>query len=258
MHKKLKNQITTVALICFGVILLNNQKLSMKDPENTYPKRIRRAVRLWINPPENELEKHLIGKGIACDNRNELYKTVASSTVLIKTDEGLGAGVFVRPNLIATAAHVVDGKELKVYLPAVEEEFLAKPDKQISVRNVTRVRGLDLAFIVTRDGSTSWLNLERDFNDDENLMVVGHPNGKYYSLQKARIKKKAKIRDSNYIYFKDNEIFFGNSGGAIVSCNGNLAGIVSMMDSYDNSMHKQGIGINSLTVERYIQRLKLS
>jgi S1-C subfamily serine protease len=258
MNQKLKNQITTVALICFGVILLHNQKLSMKDPENTYPKRIRRAVRLWINPPENELEKHLIGKGIACENRSELYKTIASATVLIKTDQGLGAGVFVRPNLIATATHVIEGNELKVYLPSVKEEFLAKPDKQISVRNVTRVRGLDLAFIVTRDGSPSWLNLEKDFNDDENLMVVGHPNGKYYSLQKARIKKKAKIRDSNYIYFKDNEIFFGNSGGAIVSCNGNLAGIVSMMDSYDNSMHKQGIGINSITVERYIQRLRLS
>ncbi len=258
MHPKIKKQLTTITFICFGIILLHNQKLSVTDPENTYPKRIRRAVRLWINPPENELEKHLIGKGIACENRNELYKTVASATVMIKTDEGLGAGVFVRPNLIATAAHVVDGNEIKVYLASVEEEFLAKPDKQIAVRNVTRVKGLDLAFIITRDGSPSWLNLERDFNDDENLMVVGHPNGKYYSLQKARIKKKAKIRDSNYIYFKDNEIFFGNSGGAIVSCNGNLAGIVSMMDSYDNSMHKQGIGINSITVERYIQRLRLN
>ncbi len=255
MHPKLKKQLTTVAFIGFLVIVLHNQKLSVTDPENTYPKRIRRAIRLWINPAQNELEEHLIGKGIACDNRNELYKTVASATVLIKTDQGLGAGVFVRPNLIATAAHVVDGNELKVYLASVKEEYLAKPGEQISIRKVTQVKGLDLAFIITRDGSPFWLNLERDFKDDENLMVVGHPNGKYYSLQKARIKKKERIRDSNYIFFKDNEIFFGNSGGAIVSCNGNLAGIVSMMDSYNNSMHKQGIGINSITVERYIKRL---
>ena len=257
MHQKLKNQLSIIVFICFGVFLLHNQKLSVTDPENTYPKRIRRAFRLWINPPKSELEKHLIGKDIVCENRNELYKIVASATVLIKTYQGLGAGVFVRPNLIATAAHVVNSNQFEIYLSSVEEEFLAKPDRQISFRNVIRIKGLDLAFIITIDGNSSWLNLERDFNNDENLIVVGHPNGKYYSLQKARIKKKTKIRRSNYIYFKDNEIFFGNSGGAIVSCNGNLVGIVSMMDSYDNSLHKQGIGINSITVERYIEKLGL-
>jgi len=256
MHQKLKNSFTTIFLICFGLIILHNQKLSVTDPENTYPKRIRRAIRIWINPPNTELEKHLIGKGIVCNNSNNLYQAVASATVVIKTDEGIGAGVFVGPDLIATAAHVIAGNEINIYLPIIEENFLARPDKEILVKNVIQVSGLDLAFILTNFRNSFWLNLEKNFND-ENLMIVGHPKGRYYSLQKARIKKKEKIHNSNYIYFKDNEIFFGNSGGAIVLCNGNLAGIVSMMDSYNNSMHKEGIGINSKTLGYYIQRMHL-
>ena len=247
----------TWVFIVVGLIALHNQHLIKTDPENTYPKRIRRALRLWINPAETELEKHLIGKGIACEDPAHLYQKVAGATVVIETHGSIGSGVFIGPRLIVTADHVVDGKNLKVLLPQLEKDDLAKPGRPIGVDFVNRIKGLDLAFVTTRHAHHSWLNLERDLQSETNMMIVGHPKAKYYSLQKARIKKKASLDSSEFVIFKDNEIFFGNSGGAMVNCKGNLVGVVSMMSNFQNSMLKQGIGINANTIQRYVQNLRL-
>ncbi len=256
-ESKLKQRIITALIVVFGIVVLHNQRLSMTDPENTYPKKIRRAIRLFFNPPENALQSHLIGKGIACDDSNQLYINVASATVVIRADQAVGAGVFIGPRLIVTAKHVVDGKHIDVILPRVSEENLAEPGNSIEIQSIFRSQDLDLAFIKTASSYQFWLNLETEFTDDPNLMVVGHPNRKYYSLQKGRIKKKRMLKSSDFIIFKNNEIFFGNSGGAIVACNGKLAGVVSMMSNYDNSRLKQGIGINSPTIQKYLKMFKL-
>jgi S1-C subfamily serine protease len=245
------------AIIVVGLIALHNQHLIKTDPENTYPKRIRRALRLWINPAETELEKHLIGKGIVCEEPERLYQKVAGATVVIETRGSIGSGVFIGPRLIATADHVVNGKKLRILLPQLEDDALAKPGRPIGVDYVNRIKGLDLAFVTTQHSHHSWLNLERNLQSETNMMIVGHPKAKYYSLQKARIKKKESIDSSEFVIFKNNEIFFGNSGGAMVNCNGNLVGIVSMMSNYQSGMFKQGIGINANTLQRYIQKLKL-
>ncbi|MFQ5672686.1 MAG: serine protease [Nitrospinales bacterium] len=255
MLKNKNRKTATFLLIVLGIVALHNQRLSVSDPESTYPKRIRRAIRLWLDPPANELERHLIGKNISCGNRARLYKAVASATVVIKSGGALGAGVFIGPRLIATAAHVVEGGRPSVFLADVKDDSLAKPGIPVAVAQVRRVRGPDLAFIVTRRAYTSWLKLEWHYEDSKNLMVVGHPNGKYYSIQKARIKKKGPPGDSEFIVFKDNEIFFGNSGGAIVNCNGSLVGVVSMMSNYQTTLLKRGIGVNSRAIAAYADRL---
>jgi S1-C subfamily serine protease len=247
----------TLVLIIVGLIALHNQYLIKTDPENTYSKRIRRTFRLWLNPAETELEKHLIGKGIRCQDAALLYRKVASATVVIETQRGMGSGVFIGPRLIATADHVLEGKKIRILLPQLEEDDLAKPGRPIAVDSVNRIKGLDLAFVTTRSSYPFWLNLERDLQSDVNMMIVGHPKGKYYSLQKARIKKKEIIDSSEFVIFKDNEIFFGNSGGAMVNCNGNLVGVVSMMSNFQNSMLKQGIGINANTIQKYVHNLNL-
>ncbi len=243
--------------IVVGLIAIHNQHLIKTDPENTYPKRLRRTLRLWVNPAETELEKHLIGKGIKCPEPALLYRKVAGATVVIQTQGSIGSGVFIGPRLIATADHVVDGKNLRILLPQLEEDDLAKPGRPIEVDFVYRIKGLDLAFVTTQHSHHSWLNLERDLQAEINMMIVGHPKGKYYSLQKARIKKKEIMDSSEYVIFRDNEIFFGNSGGAMVNCNGNLVGVVSMMSNFQNSMLKQGIGINANTIQKYVNNLKL-
>ena len=248
----------TWVFIVVGLIALHNQHLIKTDPENTYPKRIRRSLRLWINPAETVLERHLIGKGIACNDPAFLYKKVAGATVVIKTEGSLGAGIFIGPQIIATADHVVDGEKMKVLLPQVEKDNLAKPGRLTRVKSVYRVKGLDLAFISTLNSHDSWLHLAKNTQPNISMMIVGHPKGKYYSLQKARIKKKDNRSSSEYVFFKDNEIFFGNSGGAMVNCRGNLVGIVSMMSNFENSVLKQGIGINSQTIQKYIDSFKLS
>lgn len=246
-----KKNLWVAVIVVVGLIALSNQALTMKDPENTYPKRIKRALRLFFNPAENELEEHLIGKGIDCENPAELYREAAAATVVLKTKEGLGAGVFIGPELIVTAKHVVDGSKVTANLPNVLDDDLARPGRSVPVEQVIPVEGLDLAFVKTRGRSPNWLLLETGVPEDSELMVVGHPNGKYYSLQKGRIKKKGRIEKTPFIYFKDNEVFFGNSGGTIISCAGRLVGVVSMMSDYDNNLLKQGIGINGRTIAQY-------
>ncbi len=231
-----------------GLIALSNQALTEKDPENTYPKRIKRALRLFFNPAENMLEEHLIGKGIDCDDPADLYLEAASATVVVKTDDGFGAGVFIGPELIVTAKHVVDGRNVSAILPKLNNEDLAEPGRSLAIDQIVRIDGLDLAFIKTRGRYPNWLLLQTGVLEDSELMVVGHPNGKYYSLQKGRIKKKGRMERTPYVYFKDNEVFFGNSGGTLINCQGRLVGVVSMMSDYSNSLRKEGIGINARTI----------
>lgn len=256
-NDRTKKNVMTVLVVALGLLVLHNQRLTVTDPENTYPKRLKRAIRVLLHPPANKLEEQLIGKGIACEDSDRLYKKVASATVVVNADNAVGAGVFIGPRLIATAEHVVDGKSVRVFLPSVKEEALAEPGDPIGVESIHRVRGVDLAFISTKTSYPSWLELENSFEGESALMVVGHPNRKYYSLQKARIKKKDMLTASDYVLFKDNEIFFGNSGGAIVGCDGRLVGVVSMMSNFQNTRLKQGIGINSRTIANHREAARL-
>ncbi len=250
-----KKKLITVGIIVLGLVALSNQALTMKDPENTYPKRIKRALRLLFNPVDSPLEEHLIGKGIECEDPVDLYLEAARATVVIHTDKGTGAGVFIAPELIVTARHVVEGGRVTAQYPEIRPDDLAQPGKSISIIKVEKIDGLDLAFIQTRGRYPHWLPLEPGEPESDDLMVVGHPNRKYYSLQKGWIKKKGMMEKSPYVFFKDNEVFFGNSGGTIINCSGHLVGVVSMMSDYDNSLRKRGIGINSRTIAGLAQKL---
>lgn len=256
--RKKKWKVVALIFAAFGLMAIHNQQLAVNDPENTYFNKINWTIRLLLNPAEDELEQHLIGKDISCGDSKKLYKKVAAATVIIFVDKSLGAGVFIGPRLIATANHVVDGKRVILVLPQVHDDGLAQPGLVFQVESINRVDELDLAFITTKEAYPHWLPLQTGDKIDRELMVVGHPNRKFYSLQKARVKHKEKILSSDYIYFKDNEVFFGNSGGAIVQCEGNLVGIVSMMSNYRNSQFKQGIGINSKAISGFVNKLKLT
>ena len=249
-----------VALIfaVFGLVAIHNQQLAVNDPENTYFNKISRTIRLLLNSPNDELEEHLIGKGISCDKSKDLYNKVAAATVVIFVDKSFGAGVFIGPRLIVTADHVVDGDRIILVLPRVDGDKLAQPGLVFHIESVERVGEIDLAFIKTKEAHPHWLALQTDEMENEELLVVGHPNRKFYSLQKARIKHQERVRSSDYIYFDDNEVFFGNSGGAIVQCEGKLVGIVSMMSNYRNSNYKQGIGINSKAIADLVDEMKLA
>ena len=132
-----------------GLIALHNKHLIRTNPENTYSKRIRRVLRLWIKPA-TKFEKHLIGKGIPCDELSHLYRVIAGATLVIQAQGSIDSGVFIGPRFIVIASHVVDGKNLKVLLPKLQEDDLAKPGRPIEVDFIHRVKGLDLALVATR------------------------------------------------------------------------------------------------------------
>ncbi len=97
-------------------------------------------------------------------------------------------------------------------LPGVEETEWARPGRALEGASVHRVPGRDRALVGTREPYAHRLNLGSPDAGDDPPRIVEPPKGKYYSLQKARIKKKELLTSSNSVAFKDNEIFFGRSG----------------------------------------------
>ncbi|NIQ01311.1 MAG: hypothetical protein GWM98_13645, partial [Nitrospinaceae bacterium] len=213
MSNKKKWKIAGLVFALFALAAIHNQQLAVTDPENTYINKISREFRLLLNPPENELQHHIIGKDISCEKGEELYKKVASATVIVYADKALGAGVFIEPQLIVTANHVVHGKRIVLILPNVKNDGLTQPGLAFPVDSVHRIHERDLAFIKTKKPYPYWLPLHEEQKSDQDLIVVGHPNRKFYSVQKAHAKQRAQFESSDYIFFRDNEVFFGNSGG---------------------------------------------
>ncbi len=57
----------------FGLMAIHNRQLAVSSPKNTYFNKITRTIRLLLNPAEDELEQHLIGKNISCDHIVRAY-----------------------------------------------------------------------------------------------------------------------------------------------------------------------------------------
>ena len=57
-------------MVCaaFGLMAIHNQQLAVSNHENTYFNKISRTIRLLLNPVEDKLESHMIGKNISCDH----------------------------------------------------------------------------------------------------------------------------------------------------------------------------------------------
>ena len=68
--------------------------------------------------------------------------------------------------------------------------------RSIGVDFVNRIKGLDLAFVTTWPPPPFLANLERNLQAETDMVIFDHPKAKYYSLQKARIKKKESIDSS--------------------------------------------------------------
>lgn len=156
-------------------------------------------------------------------NMPDASEEAIAATVMVKSDEGVGAGVLVSPDgFILTAAHVVPGTEAKVRL---------KNGELRGAKVIRRSKKEDIALIqmeVTGDASACLQLRDASPKAGEAVYAIGSPAGEEFSFSISRgvVSGKRTLRGVTYVQ-TDASINPGNSGGPIVGSDGSVLGVVS-------------------------------
>lgn len=165
------------------------------------------AVSIPVSTPTKDLEKIRLP---------EAGSDVLKSIVVVQTGDGMGAGFYVRDNIILTNQHVVSGAG------TVTLKFSDGSQTQAQVV-VTDPR-VDLAALrVTKTAKPLALFTGRELPLGGSLIAVGHPKGLLFSVTRGVVSGVRDIQDVRYVQ-TDAPINPGNSGGPVI-INGEVAGI---------------------------------
>lgn len=151
----------------------------------------------------------------------------------VQTDTQLGSGVLWEKSeeewIVVTAAHVVKGL-------AEADLYLVKEDKMLQAK-VTEVNGLDMAFLTVpissgEDALTDKyeaITLPDDsVQEKEEVLAAGYnPYGELCQYEGTVIDDWIYVEDfDNYMLICDCQAQAGMSGGAVVTADGGLAGLI--------------------------------
>ena len=170
------------------------------------------------------------------DVASQLAEQVRKSLVVVRATDragdeaGFGAGFAVdQPGLIATARHVIgDGRDFTVELPdgtkaKVVEVFASSSQ-------------LDLAIIRIDDTSMQPLPLStEEVSAQTPLIALGHPLGRKNQTARGTYSGNYDIDDVQMMELAM-PIEPGNSGGPILTVDGDVVGLVTMKSSVKNSV----------------------
>jgi serine protease Do len=165
------------------------------------------------------------------DSAEELKKR----TVIVKTENGHGSGVFIAANgYILTNAHVV-GDESEFDIVSETDNYIATLVKKNAVRDVAllKIKGTDSTPTpVSISKATPGIG--------EALYVIGTPLDMKFShtITRGIVSAKRQMRGMNYIQ-TDASINFGNSGGPVFNRKGELIAI-----SVSSLMTQEGATLN--------------
>jgi serine protease Do len=165
------------------------------------------------------------------DSAEELKKR----TVIVKTENGHGSGVFIAANgYILTNAHVV-GDESEFDIISEADNYTATLVKKNVVRDVAllKIKGADSTpKPVSISKATAGIG--------EALYVIGTPLDMKFShtITRGIVSAKRQMRGMNYIQ-TDASINFGNSGGPVFNRKGELIAI-----SVSSLMTREGATLN--------------
>lgn len=173
-------------------------------------------------------------------------------TVIVKTDEGHGSGVFIaNGGYILTNAHVV-GAEKTFIIEASERNFTASLVKLNTARDIALLK-VEHSSMVPSPVPIS----KRPANIGEELYVIGTPLDTSFShtITRGIVSAKRIMRGLEYIQ-TDAAINFGNSGGPVFNKKGELVAI-----TVSSVMTRDGASLNInylIPIDDAIKKLKLS
>ena len=154
-----------------------------------------------------------------------VFENAWRSVVFIRTKDGQGSGVIIKPNIVATNCHVIDGGGIEVY-----KAHNRRTDESKSYSATLRRRDEKNDFCLL-DVAGLWgvaANVRRydTLRIGESVYGIGAPKGLDLSLSSGLVSQKRKADGINYIQ-TDVAISPGSSGGGLFDRKGNLVGILT-------------------------------
>ncbi len=177
---------------------------------------------------------------LAVDHRTP-YEEAVDSAVQIQTGEGSGSGVFVAPDMVLTAYHVVEDEyDIRIHPPVRENGTVVNsPDRYrhgIRAQVVAISPGKDLALLRV-EGTGSPMRLGRSPSPGDAVFVIG--NGDNVRFRHVLGSVRAVYHDeamtagdaiSARMVDITCPVNMGDSGGPLI-LNGRLVGIVSYINT---------------------------
>ena len=196
--RKILNVISTVLFIIFiGYILINGVSLNQDISITDYT-------------PEFELSDFPL-----------------QSVLFLETDDWSGSGVLIAPNLILTAAHVVeDANSIYVRISDLDKEYIISNDLiyyNVDLGLVTLFEDLPFKPVPLGDSN--------DLEIGDTIFIIGYPWGVNTDIVTKGIVSGLDVWEEGY--FGDINMLLvdaasqpGNSGGAVINDKGELVGIL--------------------------------
>jgi len=157
----------------------------------------------------------------------QMYAKVKRAVVLLNTPSGRGSGIIIdRRGLILTNSHIV-GKYASV-------EIIDLSGRKFNCKVIKKDIKLDLALLqikgdIPKDLITIKIGSSKSIEEGQEIFVVGHPLNLRWTLTRGIVSAKRGPKDPvmpNRIQI-DAPISPGNSGGPVLTPNGELVDIIS-------------------------------
>ena len=157
----------------------------------------------------------------------EVFEKTWRSVVMIEDSDGQGGGVIIRPNLVATNCHVVEGGgSIAVYKPQNRQ---IKEDAPFYAKVVHRNKTHDFCILEVKGlwGIAAQIRKYDTLKVGENVYALGAPHGLDLSLFNGLISQLRTTDDGVRFIQTDAAISPGSSGGGLFDVEGNFIGILT-------------------------------
>ena len=156
-----------------------------------------------------------------------VFENAWRSVVFIETNDALGSGVIIRPNIVATNCHVIDGGGIEVYKAHNRRTDKSK-SYRATVRRIDKKSDFCLLNVAGLWGVPANVRRYDTLRVGESVYGLGAPQGLDLSLSTGVISQKRRDENGvNYIQ-TDAAISPGSSGGGLFDRKGNLVGITTL------------------------------
>jgi serine protease Do len=160
---------------------------------------------------------------------------VSDGVVVIWTQEGMGSGFAIGPNVFLTARHVVEGSDaVKIYTKCGytfdSTEIICHPIYDLAIVKISESVGdfsplkLDVASNVSVGDKVFAVGTPRDFINF-NLVTMGHIAALNRNAVRPRVDPKNEYPGWGNVFVVDMTLWHGNSGCPIFNVSGEVIGV---------------------------------
>ena len=161
-----------------------------------------------------------------------VFENTWRSIVVIESGNNQGSGVVIRPNLVATNCHIIDGGNIVVYKTG-DRRTLTDSRYNATINRKDTKRDFCLLNVDGLWGIPANIRSYDSLKVGEDVYALGAPKGLDLSLSAGIISRLRKI-DGEQLIQTDTAISPGSSGGGLFDSESNLIGITTSGRSGEN------------------------